>query len=76
MRYDPRRIGEKIHERRRRKGLSIEQLAKQVGTGLPTISKIERGQRPRVSFDLIVRIADELGLSLDELVDEAELQHA
>lgn len=76
MRYDPRRLGEKIHEKRRREGLSIEELARRVGTGLPTISKIERGKRPRVSFDLIVRIAAELRLSLDDLVEEDEAELA
>ena len=30
-----------------------------------TISKIERGKMPQVSIDVVVRIADALGVSVD-----------
>ena len=38
-----------------------------MGTGRTTISRLENNKKPQVSFDVLFRIADALGVSLDYL---------
>jgi len=52
---------------RRRLGLTSKELATRVGTGRTTISRLENTSKPQVTFDVLVRIADVLGVSLDYL---------
>jgi transcriptional regulator with XRE-family HTH domain len=60
-------LGERIHIIRRRQGLSSKELAERVGTARATISRLENTKKPQVSFDVLVRIAEALGVSLDYL---------
>ena len=53
---------------RRRLGLTQRQLAERAGVNHVTIARIERGQMPHVSVDVLVRLAEALEASLDALV--------
>jgi transcriptional regulator with XRE-family HTH domain len=70
-------LGERIHIIRRRRGLTSKELATKVGTGRTTISRLENNSKPQVSFDVVVRIADALNVSLDYLTgrkDDEEIE--
>lgn len=62
--------GQKIRIARERKGLTLAQLAEQVGKTAPYISDIERGNR-RGSYETLERIAKVLGLKVDEIREVA-----
>ena len=62
--------GQKIRVARERKGLTLAQLAEQVGKTAPYISDIERGNR-RGSYETLERIAEVLGLKVDEIREVA-----
>jgi transcriptional regulator with XRE-family HTH domain len=62
--------GQKIRVARERKGLTLAQLAEQVGKTAPYISDIERGNR-RGSYETLERIAKVLGLKVDEIREVA-----
>jgi transcriptional regulator with XRE-family HTH domain len=64
---DWRLLGERLHIARRRHGWTSEKLAKEAGTTRVTISRLENVHKPQVSFDVLVRIAQVLGVSLDYL---------
>jgi transcriptional regulator with XRE-family HTH domain len=61
-------LGERLHLTRRRRGMTSKELAVKVGTGRTTISRLENNNKPAVSFAVVVRIAQALGVSLDYLV--------
>lgn len=62
------RFGETLHFQRRRKGLTMRELAKRTGVSYTIISLLERGKRPGVSFDVIVRLARALDMSIDDAI--------
>jgi transcriptional regulator with XRE-family HTH domain len=62
--------GQKIRVARERKGLTLAQLAEQVGKTAPYISDIERGNR-RGSYETLERIAGVLGLKVEEIREVA-----
>lgn len=64
-------LGDVIRSRRSALGYSQESFAERVGLHRTYIGAIERGER-NLSLHNLVRIADALGLSLSELVAEAE----
>lgn len=55
---------------RREHGLTLEQLASDVSVSSVSISRIETRQQ-RASYDLLRRLADRTGISVDELVRAA-----
>ncbi|MDO4647199.1 MAG: helix-turn-helix transcriptional regulator [Eubacteriales bacterium] len=59
-----KRIGSRIKEARRDKGITQEQLAFACGVGEKTIQAVERG-RCRPSYELIVKISAELNVFVD-----------
>ncbi len=61
-------FGERLHILRRRKQLTLKELASQAGTSYVTISLLERGKKPQISLDVVVRLAEALDVSLDYLV--------
>ena len=70
-------LGERIHIIRRRRGWTSKELATKVGTGRTTISRLENNSKPAVSFDVVVRIAEVLDVSLDYLIgrkDDEEVE--
>jgi transcriptional regulator with XRE-family HTH domain len=79
MAFEAQRLGERLLMYRRRKGWTQRQLADRSGVSHISIARIERGQIPFVSVDVISRLADALDVSLDQItgrvVDE-ELEPA
>lgn len=62
------RLGEKVRLLRKRRGMTIKQLA--LTLGFPShsyISEIENGKK-RPSTELIIQLADLFGVSVDQLV--------
>lgn len=60
-------VRQRLRALRQNRKLSLDDLAARTGVGPSTISRIETGQRS-VSLDVIVPLARELGIALDELV--------
>lgn len=60
-------VGYKLKEARKYRGLTLEQLGIISGVAGSRIGEIENGKRPQPTFDTIARIAEALGVSLDEL---------
>ena len=60
-------IGERIRDRRQSKGLTMEELGKEIGTTAATISRYELGQR-NVSLEVLNNIATALEIDLWELI--------
>jgi transcriptional regulator with XRE-family HTH domain len=61
-------FGERFHILRRRKKLTLKEIASQAGTSYVTVSLLERGKKPQISLDVVVRLAEVLNVSLDYLV--------
>jgi transcriptional regulator with XRE-family HTH domain len=61
-------LGERLHMIRRRRGFTLKELARRAGTSYVGISKLEHGQKPQVSLDVVARLAEVLDVSLDYLV--------
>jgi len=69
------RFGEKVRFLRKKRGLSLRQLA--VALGLATHSHVDRieADKDRPSADLILKIADFFEVSIDQLMrDKLELE--
>lgn len=64
-------FGERLHRIRVQKGISATQLANQIGTKQPMISKIENGTRGK-SFEKLPLIAKSLGCRIDDLFPEMD----
>jgi transcriptional regulator with XRE-family HTH domain len=60
-------FGRRLRQMRRFQDLTSEALAEKAGTTRVTISALENMRKPRISFDVVVRIAQVLGISLDFL---------
>jgi transcriptional regulator with XRE-family HTH domain len=67
-------LGERLLIARRRQNMTSAALAAKVGTSRVTISRLENGHKPHVSFDVILRIAEALDVSLDFLAGRKEEQ--
>jgi transcriptional regulator with XRE-family HTH domain len=65
-------LGERLLIARRRQQMTSAALAAKVGTSRVTISRLENGKKPHVSFEVIIRIAAALGVSLDFLAGQKE----
>jgi repressor LexA len=63
-------IGETIREARQAKGISLRQLAKQIGIHFSHLSKIENG-KDVVGRETLIRIAEELGADPEFMLGEA-----
>jgi transcriptional regulator with XRE-family HTH domain len=60
------KMGHRLAELRRRAGLTQEGLARASGVGTDAIRKYERGRRTPL-FDQAIKLAQAMGVSLDEL---------
>jgi len=60
------RLGERIRLVRKEKGLSQEQLADSADLHVNYVGAVERGEK-NVTFESIEKIADALGVSLEEI---------
>ena len=62
-------IGKNISDHRKRKKLTQKELAEKAGIDLFTLSKIETGKTTNPSIETMNRVADALGVSIDELTE-------
>ena len=58
-------IGHLIAERRRAKGLTLQQLADQAGVGRSTLAALERGRMPELGFAKVERLCAAVDLVLE-----------
>lgn len=64
-----REVGLRLQLTRKRKGLTQEDVAEQLGIPRATYANVESG-RQRVSLDVVWKIAAVFGVSIDNLVPE------
>lgn len=60
-------VRDRLRALRRHRGWSLDDLAQRTGVGASSISRIETGHRS-ISLDVVVPLARELGIAIDELV--------
>ena len=60
-------IGKKLREAREKQGLSRDQLVKKADITVNTLYKIETGKMPKPSFEIVKKLTQALGISLDKL---------
>ncbi len=60
-------IGERLREQRRKRGLSLQDVAAGTDLSASWLSRIENGQS-RVPYDTLKRICNALGLSLEDVI--------
>lgn len=61
-------IGDNIKKYRKKIGISQDILSKKANLAFHTIAKIEAGSTPNPTIDTVKKIADALGVSLDDLM--------
>jgi transcriptional regulator with XRE-family HTH domain len=61
-------IGYNIKKYRNKLGISQDQLSKKSDLAFHTIAKIEAGSTPNPTIETVKKIADALGVSLDDLM--------
>ncbi len=61
-------IGENIRKHRLQKEMSQDRLSKLADVAFHTIVKIESGETPNPTIETVKKIADSLGVSLDDLM--------
>lgn len=70
--YDRIEVGRRIKQRRQAQTLTVDKLAKKAGVSAGYISEVERGMSA-VSVDMLIKIAEGLGSSLDSLLGESDV---
>ena len=68
----PTALGEKIQKLRKEKGLTLEQLADRTESSKSYIWELENKAPPRPSADKLSRIASELDVTMDYLLDREQ----
>ncbi len=68
MSKEKQAIGETIRKYRQEKGISQDKLSKLADVAFHTIVKIESGDTPNPTIDTVKKIANALGVSLDDLI--------
>lgn len=63
-------LGMQLRVNRIRKGLSIKELSKKSGVSVTAIDHAEKGRVKNTRLDVIIRWADVLNISLEELIVE------
>lgn len=61
-------LAQRIRAFRKLKGLTQQELASRINVSLAVLGAIERGNR-RAEDQILVKIADELGITLEELAN-------
>jgi len=61
-------IADNIKKYRSKLGISQDVLSKRANLAFHTIAKIEAGSTPNPTIDTVKKIADALGVSLDDLM--------
>jgi transcriptional regulator with XRE-family HTH domain len=65
-------LEQRIKQVRKKAGWSQQKLAEKAGLSLAVITKIEQGVAKRPSIQTMMKLADALGISLDELVGRSK----
>ena len=60
-------LGKQIKKYRKQRGIAQDKLAHLAGIAFSTLAKIEAGSAKQPTFDTIEKIANALGISIDEL---------
>jgi putative transcriptional regulator len=60
-------VENRVAELRNKKGFSQEHFAKLIGISRPYLSEIERGKAKNVGGNLMIRIARELGIQVEDI---------
>ena len=68
-------LGNWIRRRRIAAGLSQQAFAERIGVSQPVLSRLEQGNRAKVSAELAGKIAGAFAVSLDEVLEIAGLLH-
>jgi len=66
----PSALGEKIQRLRKEKGLTLERLAELAESSKSYIWELENKNPPRPSAEKIAKIANQLGVEIEYLLDE------
>ena len=61
-------IGDNIRKYRKKLGISQDILSKRANLAFHTIAKIEAGSTPDPRIETVKKIADALGVTLDDLI--------
>lgn len=62
-------IADSLRRLRKAKGLTQQKLAEKAGVSMIVVTKIEQGSTKDPSMSSLVKMADTLEVSLDELID-------
>ena len=62
-------LAKRLKECRKNKGWTQQKLAEKTGLSFNTITKIEQGIGDSPTLKTLLKLADALGVSLDDLVD-------
>ena len=65
-------LGKRICEERMTRHFTQRQLAAKAGLSWDGLKSVEQGRRPNPGIFTVLRIADALGITLDELINEPE----
>lgn len=68
-------MGYRIKEIRNEKGMSQEELSVKSGISRTIISGLESGTRTNTSADTLLKIADALGVGVEEIFFTQRVQH-
>lgn len=68
---DLKRLGENVRFRRQGKGWTLNDLAEKSGISKAYISDLENGNAGKPNIQYVFAIANALGVTLDELLDDA-----
>jgi transcriptional regulator with XRE-family HTH domain len=63
-------LGEKIRDLRKKRGLTLDKLAELTESSKSYIWELENKNPPRPSAEKLAKIAEQLGVTLDYLMDE------
>jgi transcriptional regulator with XRE-family HTH domain len=66
-------MGQRLRELRLARGLTQEQLARQIDVGLDAVRKWERGKRTPM-LDMAAKLADALECTIDELAGRSQAE--
>ncbi|XXM71893.1 helix-turn-helix domain-containing protein [Lysinibacillus sphaericus] len=67
--------GRRVRAFRKLKGFTQEGLAKELGISVSVLGEVERGSRiPKEDF--LLRVADVLGITIEDLDPQGDLEHS
>ena len=68
-------LGKNLKDIRRKRGWSQQKLAEVAGLSYVTIAKIEQERAKEPTIHSIVKLADALGVSIDEMIGRTPPKH-